>query len=334
MPHLRPVTTPAVELVFTPAAALPDPVGFAGMAAGKVGANTLLAVGGAHFPDKKPWEGGVKVYNKSVYAFENGAWRVAGELPGVMAYAAYAGTPGGLVVAGGTNDRENFRAAFRVTAEAAVEALPELPRPVAFAACAVLADTLYVVGGTDSPAAVTALNTVFALDLAHPDKGWRELAPVPGAGRHLSVAGAFGGKLYVFGGCSLAPDANGKPFRTYLTESFSFDPKTGAWAKLADLPEPLVATAGPAPALGDALVLLGGDTGFFYNNGKSPAEHPGQPRTVHAYRPEADEYCVAGELPVGVVTAPAAELAGKVYLISGETGPGKRTNTVTVVSRR
>ena len=80
-------------------------------------------------------------------------------------------------------------------------------------------------------------------------------------------------------------------------------------------------------------VLLGGDTGFFYNNGKSPAEHPGQPKTVYAFRPATGEYSKVGELPVGIVTAPAIECCGKVHLISGETGPGKRTNTVTVVER-
>lgn len=329
---------PTVRLAFSQAPALPDPVGFAGLAGGKIsvgGDCGMLVVGGAHFPDKKPWEGGLKVYNKSAYLFTKGAWSIAGELPEVMAYAAYAGTPSGLIVAGGTNDKENFRKTFRVSPAASgvkIEALPDLPAPVAFAACATLNGKLYVVGGTDSPTATTALNSVYALDLAKPEAGWKTLAPIPGVGRHLSVAGDFGGLLYVFGGCSLAPK-DGKPFRTYLTQALVYNPSADTWTTTTALPESLVASVGPAPVLGDALVLLGGDTGFFYNNGKSPAEHPGQPKTVYAFTPATGTYVKAGELPVGIVTAPAIECCGKVFLVSGETGPGKRTNTVTVVER-
>ena len=326
-----------VTLVSSQAPALPDPIGFAGMGAGAV-EDAIVAVGGAHFPNKKPWEGGIKAYNRAVYVFEKNARRVAGELPDAVAYPAYAGTNDGLVVAGGTDDRENFRTTFRVSLRAdggvSLAKLPELPAPVAFAACAVWNGKLVVIGGTDTPAATHASNAVYALDLTAPEKGWATLPALPGAGRMLSVAGVFRDKLYVFGGCSLAPDAAGKPFRTYLREAFVLDSVSGDWKRVCDLPEPLVASIGPAPVAGDALLLIGGDTGFFYNNGRSPAEHPGQPKTIYAYRPEADSYAVAGSLPIGIVTAPAVESHGKIYLISGETGPGRRTNGVTVLERR
>lgn len=326
-----------VTLVLSQAPALPDPVGFAGMGAGAVG-DAIVAVGGAHFPGKKPWEGGIKVYNRAVYVFEKNAWRVAGVLPDAVAYPAYAGTKDGLVVAGGTDDRENFRTVFRVrlgaNGEISSEKLPELPAPVAFAACVVWNGKLIVIGGTDTPAATHASNAVYALDLTAPEKGWATLPALPGAGRMLSVAGVFRDRLYVFGGCSLAPDAEGKPFRTYLREACVLDSVSGVWARVRDLPEPLVASVGPAPVAGDGLLLIGGDTGFFYNNGRSPAEHPGQPKTIYAYRTADDSYAVAGSLPVGIVTAPAVESHGKTYLISGETGPGRRTNAVTVLERR
>lgn len=324
-----------LALQFTQAPPLPDPIGFAGMAAG-VSRGALLALGGAHFPGKKPWEGGRKAYNKFVFALENGAWRVAGELPGALAYAAYAGTADGLVVAGGTNDQENFREVFRVKLNGGGlvrDDLPALPTPVAFAASTLWRGKLVVIGGIAAPSATGALNAVHALDLSAPSQGWAALPPLPGRGRMLSVAGTFGGKLYVFGGCALAPDAAGQPMRTYLKEAFVLESEAGPWKPVRELPEPLVASVGPAPVAGDALLLLGGDTGFFYNNGKPPAEHPGQPRTIYAYRPADDSYALAGQLPVGIVTAPAVEWQGKVWLISGETGPGKRTNSVTVIER-
>ena len=324
-----------LTLTFTQAPPLPDPIGFAGMGAG-VSGDALLALGGAHFPDKKPWEGGGKAFNKFVYALERGAWHVAGELPSALAYPAYASTADGLVIAGGTNDNENFRAVFRVALKGGRlvrEDLPALPVPVAFAASAMWHGKLVVIGGIGTPSATVALNDVHALDVTTPSKGWAALPPLPGRGRMLSVAGTFGGKLFVFGGCALEPDAAGKPLRSYLKEAFVLESEAGPWKRIRELPEPLVASVGPAPVAGDALLLLGGDTGFFYNNGKSPAEHPGQPRTIYAYRPADDSYAVAGQLPVGIVTAPAVQWQGKVLLVSGETGPGKRTNSVTIIGR-
>lgn len=312
---------------------LPDPVGFAGMAAGLSG-RTLLAAGGANFPGKKPWEGGVKHFGRTVYAHAAGAWRVAGELDRPLAYAAYASSEAGLVLAGGTDDREHFRGVWRLAPGPdglRTEALPELPQPTAYAACAVLGGRLFVIGGTDSPAATVASRRVWSLDLASPAQGWRDEPELPGAGRMLAVAGVCDGRLYVFGGCALAPGADGKPRREYLREALCLDAGSRLWRRVRDLPSPRVACPGPAPELGGALLLIGGDTGEFLASGRPPAEHPGQPKSLLAYRVAADDYAPAGESPVGVVTAPVVRVGDAWWVISGETAPGVRTNAVTVV---
>jgi N-acetylneuraminate epimerase len=61
---------------------LPDKEGFASMFAG-VSGGALLAAGGANFPDKKPWEGGKKIWHDTVFVLEkfDGAWKVTGKLP-------------------------------------------------------------------------------------------------------------------------------------------------------------------------------------------------------------------------------------------------------------
>src|SRR5215468_7081944 len=66
---------------------LPDQEGFAGMFAG-VSNGTLLVAGGANFPDKKPWDGGKKVWSDAVFVLEkpDGVWKVAGKLPRPLAY--------------------------------------------------------------------------------------------------------------------------------------------------------------------------------------------------------------------------------------------------------
>ncbi|HLU88819.1 MAG TPA: hypothetical protein VKZ51_03230, partial [Cyclobacteriaceae bacterium] len=49
------------EIKWADMPAIPDKEGFAGMYAG-VSNGVLIGAGGANFPDKKPWEGGEKVW--------------------------------------------------------------------------------------------------------------------------------------------------------------------------------------------------------------------------------------------------------------------------------
>ena len=67
--------------------ALPDKEGFASMFAG-VSGGALLAAGGANFPDKRPWEGGKKVWYDTVFvlAKPDGQWQFAGKLPRPLGY--------------------------------------------------------------------------------------------------------------------------------------------------------------------------------------------------------------------------------------------------------
>ena len=61
---------------------LPDREGFAGPFAG-VSDGALLVVGGANFPDKKPWEGGTKNWYDTIFVLDrpDGQWKTAGRLP-------------------------------------------------------------------------------------------------------------------------------------------------------------------------------------------------------------------------------------------------------------
>ena len=53
---------------------LPDREGFAGMFAG-VSAGQLFCMGGANFPEKRPWEGGNKKWYSNIYKLDNsGQW--------------------------------------------------------------------------------------------------------------------------------------------------------------------------------------------------------------------------------------------------------------------
>ncbi len=93
---------------------LPDAHGFAGAFAG-ISHGTLLVAGGANFPDKKPWEGGQKVWHDTVYALElpAGSWKPVGRLPRPMAYGVSVTYRDSLICVGGCDANQHVTSAFR-----------------------------------------------------------------------------------------------------------------------------------------------------------------------------------------------------------------------------
>lgn len=339
-----------------------DTIGRAGMGAVKLRlkqadgscSSCFLAFGGANFPNalpnaKTPEERGAKVFYDEYGLImppvkgSFGDYARSGKLPYPVGYAAAAAVPAkdtagevtSFVIAGGCNADGHLAktVAVKLCGGAKVETtpLPDLPVSCAYPAYATLGNHLYVIGGQEKPDSTEALHRMFRLDMTAPAAGWRELAPMPGAGRMLSVAGVEKGKLYLTGGCSLHADAQGKPERTYLKETLVYDPDTNSWSKAADAPETIVGAATPMPNMAGRLLLVGGDPGHYYRaalNGQAPANHPGQARAVYAFNPALNAWTKAGELPLGVATFPAVQLgpgSSSAFTISGETHPGVRT---------
>lgn len=308
---------------------IPDPVGFAGPFAG-VSDGALLLAGGANFPGRKPWEGGTKVWHDSVFVLENpaGHWRRAGRLPAPLAYGVAVSHRRGLVCIGGSDDRRHHDMAMILRwtqGRLEFDSLPRLPIACANAAGALVGDTVFVAGGNLSPDATNAMNTLFALDLSAERPQWRTLAPLPGTGRMLSVAGAHEGAFYWVGGAALKPGSDGKPAREWLREAWQFREGQG-WRRLADLPHPVVAAPSPAPVVEGRLLVLGGDDGA--QSGVAPGEHRGFRRDVLAYDSKADRWERQGELPFALVTTPAVTWAGGILIPGGEARPGVRSTEV------
>lgn len=341
-------------LAFTPDTAsreaLPDAHGFAGMAAGSftddAGQPYIIAVGGANFPGGRPWEGATKVFHKTIWKGQAGKWTQVGELPRPVAYAAFATSPKGLVIAGGCNADGHTAAAWLIRTDKAatfaqVVELAPLPEPLAYAAFASENKRLCVFGGQSTPTAAPASRSAYRLVLTDidPDKPaaatWEKLPDIPGDGRILATAGALDGKIHIFGGCSLAPDDKGQPVRTYLKSGLGFNANYNAattgsipwlYTAPADMPDTLAACANPAPAREGLLLFIGGDNGSHY--GKPPQTHPGQSAKVIAYDPRANTWTPQPDWPVGLATAPAVVSQYSLSTVSGETGPGVRTPAV------
>ncbi|MFM8470818.1 MAG: galactose oxidase, partial [Limisphaerales bacterium] len=241
---------------------LPDKEGFASMFAG-VSRGALLAAGGANFPDKKPWEGGKKIWYDTVFVLEkpDGAWKVAGKLPRPLGYGVSVTHGGGVVCVGG-NDANGHRAeCFVLTVGYAgptanqlepfiqTMPLPPLPQPIANLNGALLGNTLYVAGGIAKPDSTSTLKKFFALDLAAKTPAWRELEPWPGPARMLAVAAVQDGSFFLVSGADLSAGPDGKPVRTYLRDAYRYTSGKG-WQRIADLPRAAGAAPSPPPTVG------------------------------------------------------------------------------------
>jgi N-acetylneuraminic acid mutarotase len=311
-------------------APLPDPLGVAGPFAGHSGGGLLVA-GGAHFPERMPWDGGTKVWTDRVWflASKQGAWKPGGKLPRPLAYGISAGYRGKVWCVGGADAQQHYREVFslewREDGLVTTPASP-LPVPLAYAAGAVSEEgTLFVACGAETPGEKVASNRVFSATLGGPTLHWEELPPLPAQPRLLPVAAASGGRFYIFGGAALV-ETNGETSRQYLRDCWSYSRAEG-WRRRADLPEPALAAASPAPLVQGDLWILGGDDGVL-KGFKPPEKHPGFPGAIYRYTPGTDTWQASGRVPAPRVTLPSIEWDGDIVLPSGEVRPGVRSNQV------
>ncbi len=309
---------------------LPDKEGFASMFAG-VSGGALLAGGGANFPDKKPWEGGKKVWHDTVFVLEkpDGEWKVAGKLPRPLGYGVSVTHDGGVVCVGGSDAGRHHADCFRLEwrgGRLETKPLPTLPRPVANLCGALIGNTLFVAGGIEKPDSTSTLKTFYALDLAAKQPAWRELEPWPGPARMLAVAAALDGSFFLVSGTDLSAGLDDKPVRTYLKDGYRFTPGKG-WKRIADLPRAAVAAPSPAPTLGQTqfLIVSGDDASQLAT---PPTQHPGFPKSILAYDTRAGRWMERGTTPAPRVTVPAVPWNGAWVAVGGEQRPGVRSPEV------
>jgi N-acetylneuraminate epimerase len=311
-------------------APLPDREGFAGSFAG-VHNGALIVAGGANFPEKRPWEGGTKIWYDSIFVLEkpDGEWKTGFKLPHALGYGVSVTHRDGVICIGGSDARQHSSEVFLMTWSAGrmqTRALPALPKTCANMCGALLGDTIYIAGGLEKPDSTNALKTFWSLYLGKPDAGWKELEPWPGPGRMLAVAGVQNGSFFVFGGAALRTGVDNKPVREWLRDGYRFTPGKG-WKRIADLPRAAVAAPSPAPAFDKAhLLLVGGDDGTQVN--VPPTEHRGFPAEMLAYDTQADAWTNLGDTPFALVTTSSAHWNGRIIIPGGEKRPGIRSTEV------
>jgi SSS family solute:Na+ symporter len=349
-----PIPVPLSELAAAPPGdffewqRLPDlPRGMAGQFVGVAGnlvddAGVLLVAGGADFPQAPPWDGGQKVSYDDVYLLEPGgeAWRSVGKLPRPTAYGVSISTAEGLVSIGGGDGGVHFTDVYIVGwsgSELTRKALPDLPRPCAFMAGALLGEAIYIAGGQESPDAKEAMKVFWRLDLSKTDGqgSWEELAPWPGPERILAVAAAQDGAFFLASGARLVPGETGDVSREFLQDAYRYLPEAG-WQPISPLPHPAVAA--PAIGVGNShLLIFGGDDGAnFARAAELREKHPGFRREVLAYETVTNSWRILETIPEGLVTTVAlrwrrqvsGSVVDTVVIPSGEDRPGHRSASV------
>jgi N-acetylneuraminic acid mutarotase len=325
-----------VPFAFTKLADIPDAHGFAGPYAG-MSNGALIVAGGANFPGDPPWKGGTKAWYDAGYVLPKGetTWRkIDAALPSARGYGGSITTSSGLICIGGVDATRCHADVFRlewIGGRLVKHDLPPLPMAMANFASAAIGSNIYVAGGNESPTATTASAKLLMLDLAKPNATWQTLEPCPAAGRILPVSAVVDGSFFLLSGASLAPNKDGTPARTYLTDAYCYTPGKG-WQRIPDLPHAVVAAPSPAATTGaHRFAIFGGDDGSLVNF-EPKDRHPGFSHDVLQYDTVTASWNTIGQLPLGQVTTSIVPFGDKFIVPNGEIRPAVRTPIVTVAT--
>ena len=160
------------------------------------------------------------------------------------------------------------------------EELPSLRIGRFLPGTAVSGTTIVVLGGQatfgaqafmgDHPGAY--VNSVEAFDTSTPEKGWRDLPPIPGMARESPATTAIGENIYIFGGdyVNYANAQNGQlsGHLRHCADGYALNIKTLRWRRLPDLPFPVHGME--AVAYKDRYLIMAGGIKNY------PVEHPYQ----------------------------------------------------------
>lgn len=323
---------------------LPDSEGFAGMFAG-ASDGVLIAAGGANFPDKKPWEGGKKIWYDDIFLLRKGdtAWAKSDKkLPLPLAYGVSATYKNKLILVGGNSFDEYSSSVYSLELnknKLRIDTLASLPFPLANMTGALIGDILYIAGGTHA-ADGAPTNVFLGYDLR--SNQWIELPGWPGAARMQAISAALDDHFYLFSGIDVLANPDGSTRRIVLTDALKFVPafqgkklSGGEWVKLHDMPRGVAAGVSPAPTLGSGHVLFLGGLDQQTADHSDPLSHPGFTGEILTYHAKSDSWTTMGDIPQldSRVTVPATWWDNKWMVISGEKGPGQRSPQVFSMSK-
>lgn len=325
---------------------MPNCVGFAGNFAAALGGR-LLTGGGSQFPDKPLWLEGQKAYTDRVFSLAKptGAWREEPlRLPSKMAHFAAAFSERAIYLAGGMGAGGLFKQAFAIAEQGGaltLATLPDLPRPVAYAAAAVADGRLYFAGGQHDVAVKVALQEVWSVAVLAGGE-WRREPDLPGIGAFVGAMASDGATIYFIGGVGFEKGKAVQSKKIYRLASGATQ-----WETLPDMPEPRVGPVTPCPVVdGKRIVVMGGYATSFTGDRR---EHPGfsaqtfvydiagrawSPGPVLPHVKPVDKDATGDAGPAPMVAAPGAVWRGHFVAVGGEVRTSVRTPSVVAIPLR
>ncbi len=307
-------------------------IGVAGVFSGFIG-DQLVVAGGANFPDKQPWKGGVKVWHDAIYRIDptrHGADWVTEEtrLPHPIAYGCSIELPSGILCIGGCDSTRCYTEVFQMCFDGDKIVIdtdwPALPIPLANATASMIGHKVYVAGGQERMDCQEATKHFLVLDLSNRGMGWKELQPWPGKARGYAVSAAqsdgFDNCFYLFSGRDYKVDG----FVEVLFDGYVYNPRLDQWKSL---PGTFPVMAGNALPVGaNHILFLGGVPEMLPGSDT----HPGFDRTIRLYHTITKTLIEKEEAPYPLaVTTPVARKGNVFYIASGEVRPGIRTPNLT-----
>lgn len=307
--------------------------------------NHLLIAGGANFPEKMPWEGGVKKYQHSAYIFslhDNKLQLIdTVSFHTSTAYAANSSQEEGIYTAGGENE-EGASSQFhrytwsKIKNNFVAQPLADLPLPLSNASLVSDEHNCYLIGGENA--------NLVSDKIYRYDQQWEEYMNLPYPLTH-TVALTKDHFLYLFGGRTKQVNAVSTLYKT----CYKINLRTKECIQIADLPEALSAGTGFKDDKG-RLFLIGGDNGITFHKVENllleiaketdpvkkeklihdkaivQSNHPGFSKKILQYDDQSNTWQEVGNLPVGSpVTTTAVFHQKQVYIPSGEIKAGIRS---------
>lgn len=260
------------------------------------------------------WEGGAKLWldDVQVYVSTEDKWRAGPRLSEPLAYGPFAQSEEALEIFGGTGSATGTsRTIWRLDSKLnGWTKAGETPSVHLLGRAARVGERVFLFGGCEDVADLTRCsNKVWMRE--RDGAAWREVAKLPGGAVALSAIAVLNGKVYLFGGCSMAEP--GKLMNR--AEAWAFDPRGFAFRKLRDLP---VANRGlTAATLGGRIWLFGGYTA-------APAEASGKgpefgfTNAVWSYDPARDSYASESPLPAAMTSLEMLTLGNTMLGAGGE----------------